>query len=58
MVTPQGQSVQEEIARLQREVTALRMALRTLIVWMAQSANSPIRVDEASRLLNMMNDRL
>lgn len=45
----------QEIARLQLDVKALKKALGTLITWLPQSANSPIRADEASRLLNIMN---
>lgn len=44
-----------QIAGLQLEVKALKKALGTLIAWLPQSANSPIRVDEASTLLNMLN---
>ena len=44
-----------EIAGLMLEVRALKLALGNLIAWMAQSANSPIRRDEASTLLNQMN---
>ena len=44
-----------KIAGLQLEVKALKKALGALIDWMAQSANSPIRRDEASTLLNWMN---
>lgn len=46
----------QEIARLKLQVKALKKALGTLISWLPQSANSPIRVDEASRLLNIMNE--
>jgi acyl-CoA reductase-like NAD-dependent aldehyde dehydrogenase len=42
----------ERINQLEGQVRALDMRLRTLIVWMAQSANSPIRIDEAERLIN------
>lgn len=46
---------EQEIAGLKLEVMALKKALGTLISWLPQSANSPIRQDEASRLLNIMN---
>lgn len=46
---------EQEIAGLKLEVKALKSALGLLISWMAQSANSPIRRDEASKLLNVMN---
>jgi len=45
----------QEIAGLKLEVRALKKALGTLISWLPASANSPIRVDEASRLLNILN---
>jgi hypothetical protein len=45
----------QEIAGLQLEVKALKKALGMLISWLPQSANSPIRIDEASRLLNILN---
>jgi hypothetical protein len=46
---------EQEIAGLKLEVAALKKALGNLIAWTAQSSNSPIRVDEASTLLNQMN---
>lgn len=48
-------TAEQEIAGLKLEVRALQKTLRNLIGWMAVSANSPIRVDEASVLLNMMS---
>lgn len=45
----------QEIAGLKLEVKALKRTLGNLIAWMAQSANSPIRRDEASTLLNILN---
>jgi hypothetical protein len=45
----------QEIAGLKLQVKDLQKALGHLIAWMAQSANSPIRGDEASTLINMMN---
>ncbi len=50
-----NQTIDQQIAKLQLEVTALQKALGTLLAWLPQSANSPIRIDEASRLLNIMN---
>ncbi len=41
-------------ATMQSQIENLQMVLGTLIVWMAQSANSPIRVDEAERLIRML----
>lgn len=45
----------QEIAGLKLQVKQLQKALGTLLAWLPQSANSPIRVDEASTLINMMN---
>lgn len=45
---------EQQIVDLRREVKALQAALGAFISWTAQSANSPIRVDEASRLLTIM----
>jgi len=45
----------QEIAGLKLEIKALKKALGTLLTWLPQSANSPIRLDEASHLLNIMN---
>jgi len=45
----------QEIAGLKLEIKALKKALGTLLTWLPQSANSPIRLDESSRLLNIMN---
>jgi len=44
----------QEIAGLKLQVRQLKKAVGLLISWLPQSANSPIRVDEASRLLNIM----
>jgi len=43
------------IVALERTVARLESTVGTLITWMAQSANSPIRVDEAERLLTMLH---
>ena len=51
----QPRSTEQEIARLTLEVKALQKSLGSLISWMASSANSPIRTDEASTLLNILN---
>ena len=45
----------QELAGLKLEVAALKRTVGLLISWMAQSASSPIRVDEASTLLNILN---
>lgn len=49
--------MENEITKLKAEVEALKKALGTLISWLPQSANSPIRVDEAAELLKIMNGR-
>lgn len=46
---------EQEIAGLKLEVAQLKKALGLFIAWTAQSANAPIRVDEAAQLLNTMN---
>jgi hypothetical protein len=43
-----------EREQLRRDVDDLRRVLGTLISWMAQSANAPIRVDEARALLKQL----
>jgi hypothetical protein len=45
----------KEIYDLQNEVKALKKALGTLIAWLPQSANGPLRVDEVETLLKMMD---
>lgn len=44
-----------EIARLQIQVGQLKRTLRTLIAWTVQSANTPIRQDEALQLIGMLD---
>lgn len=46
---------EQEVAGLKLEVKALKKALGNFIAWTAQSSVSPIRIDEASTLLNQMN---
>ena len=48
-------TVEQELAGLQLEIKFIKKALSTLIDWTAQSANSPIRRDEAATLLNWLN---
>jgi hypothetical protein len=45
---------EKAILDLRAELTAVKHTLGTLIGWMAQSANSPIRVDEAEKLLKAL----
>jgi hypothetical protein len=44
----------EDVIRLRHDLRQIKQTLGTLIVWMAQSANSPIRVEAAERLLAML----
>lgn len=44
-----------DLERIALEVADIKMTLATLIAWMAQSANSPIRHDEAMGLLKILN---
>jgi len=48
-------TVEQEIAGLKLEVKALKKALGTLLSWLPGSANSPIRVDEAATLINILD---
>jgi hypothetical protein len=52
-MTPQQTA--QELAGLRLQVKALQEALGAFIDWTAQSANSPIRRDEASTLLNILH---
>jgi len=54
-MTPDQETLEQEIAGLKLEIAALKRALGNFIAWTAESANSPIRIDEASELLNQMN---
>jgi len=42
------------ILEMRAELTAVKLTLGTLIAWMSQSANSPIRMDEAKQLLEAL----
>jgi hypothetical protein len=43
-----------EIKAIRDDLARTKEVLGTLISWMAQSANSPIRVDEAEKLLRLL----
>ena len=45
----------QKIAKLRMDVRLLKKTLGMLISWMAQSSVSPIRRDEASELLNVLD---
>lgn len=51
----QAQQQKHELAQLRAELTATKNTLGTLIAWMVQSANSPIRRDEAEILLKAIH---
>lgn len=42
-------------AELRAEIAAIKKTLTSLIVWMAQSANSPISRAEAEQLLHLLD---
>ncbi len=44
-----------EIEQLQRELTALRAAFATALVWIGQSANTPLAHFEIQELLRIAN---
>lgn len=48
------ESIPDELENLKLQVERLQMALGALISWMSQSANSPIRRDEANTLIEIM----
>ena len=52
MTSPQKPGRRKQDCNCATEIDRLRLRLDTLIVWMAQSANSPISVRDAERLLN------
>ena len=45
----------KELADVQAALARTRATLRTLMVWMAQSANSPISVKEVEQLLRLLD---
>jgi len=48
---------QDELQKLRDDLARTKEVLGTLITWMVQSANSPIRGDEAERLIRkLIND--
>lgn len=46
-----------ELQKLRDDLAHTKETLGTLISWMAQSANSPIRADEANVLLKQLVDK-
>jgi hypothetical protein len=48
----------QRFAAVEEAVGRIEATLDTLIVWMVQSANSPIRHDEGERLLKMRSGKL
>ena len=45
------------LLQTQKELAEVKNVLGTLIAWMAQSANSPISVNEANKLLEKIPQR-
>jgi hypothetical protein len=45
-----------EIDTLRAELTAMKDITATLIAWIAQSANSPISIDDARELLRRIDE--
>lgn len=54
MAQPFTAQERRDLERLRLQVEDLQDALGTLITWVAQSANSPISVDEAIRLRHIL----
>jgi hypothetical protein len=48
-------SKDEQLTRLRAEVNQLRDVLTTTISWIAGSANSPLSVSEAQKLIRMLD---
>ena len=46
------------VKSLELQIERLQMSYGTLLTWMVQSANSPIRVSEAERLIKIMQKGL
>lgn len=46
-----------EVEKLERELARTRKTLGTLISWMTQALNSPLRKDEAEELLRMLEGK-
>jgi hypothetical protein len=44
----------KELTDLRNDLAQTKEVIGTLIAWMVQSANSPIRGDEATRLIKML----
>ncbi len=47
-------ATKDDIAKVRRELAIVRDTLATMIAWMASSANSPLRLDEAETLLKQL----
>jgi hypothetical protein len=43
----------ERIKQLEEEVRRLHVAFVSMLVWMSQSANTPLNADELQRLVNI-----
>lgn len=57
-MTPLEKAMSHNIEKLQKEQARTADVLGTLILWMAQSANSPIRQDEAKVLHDKLHTKV
>jgi hypothetical protein len=46
--------LEKALLQTQADLLSVRRSLGTLIVWIAQSANSPLSPDEAKQLVDML----
>ena len=49
--------LKRRVSNLEEKAERLEYTLTTLIIWMAGSANSPIRIDEAEKLTKMLKGK-
>ena len=50
-----GPAVISELTAMRQELARTRDVIGTLITWLAQSANAPIRAEEAGQLLGRLD---
>lgn len=46
-----------DLNKTQKELLHIKKTVGTLVYWMAQSCTSPIRHDEAEKLINMLDGK-
>lgn len=46
-----------QIKQLEKQLLELRLAFCTMLIWIAQSANSPLRTDEINKLFKMVDKK-